>query len=136
MFQGTVPSSAKQPSRKPMWRGVKSAYLIIAMCLFPRATGEIGLCSRCQTEGCSMLDARQENHGHETSKLLLGLTGLFVVIGCLSSFQIHARTVFDNLEIRYTGKIKKPCPRWLRTVFRSSLDAWNSLTTLGSRHCI
>ncbi|KAL9395182.1 hypothetical protein Peur_014467 [Populus x canadensis] len=74
-----------------------------------------------------MLDARQEYHGHETSKLLLGLTSLFVVISCLSSFQINAMPVFDNLEIRYTGKIKKPCPRWLRAVFRSSLDAWHSL---------
>ncbi|RVX16022.1 hypothetical protein CK203_005642 [Vitis vinifera] len=30
-----MPSSAKHPSRKPMWSGVKFAYLIIAMSLFP-----------------------------------------------------------------------------------------------------
>jgi hypothetical protein len=34
-----MPSSLKRPSRVPMWRGVKYAYLIIAMCLFPIAIG-------------------------------------------------------------------------------------------------
>lgn len=34
-----MPSNVKQPSRLPMWRGVKFAYLIIAMCLFPLAIG-------------------------------------------------------------------------------------------------
>ena len=32
-----MPSSIKHPSRLPMWKGVKFAYLIIAMCLFPLA---------------------------------------------------------------------------------------------------
>ena len=32
-------SSAKHPSRVPMWKGVKYAYVIIAMCLFPIAIG-------------------------------------------------------------------------------------------------
>lgn len=39
LLQGTMPSTAKKPSRIPMWRGVKFAYLIIAMCLFPLAIG-------------------------------------------------------------------------------------------------
>ncbi|XP_065620401.1 lysine histidine transporter-like 8 [Quercus suber] len=36
-IQTTMPSSAKNPSQVPMWKGVKSAYLLIAMCLFPLA---------------------------------------------------------------------------------------------------
>ena len=32
-----MPSSEKNPSLVPMWKGVKSAYLPIAMCLFPLA---------------------------------------------------------------------------------------------------
>lgn len=39
LLQGTMPSSIKRPSRLPMWKGVKFAYLIIAMCLFPLAIG-------------------------------------------------------------------------------------------------
>lgn len=38
-LQGTMPSSTKSPSRLPMWKGVKFAYLIIAMCLYPLAIG-------------------------------------------------------------------------------------------------
>ena len=38
-IQGTMPSSAKHPARKPMWRGVKFAYFVIALCLFPLAVG-------------------------------------------------------------------------------------------------
>ena len=34
-----MPSSVKHPSRVPMWKGVKYAYVIIAMCLFPIAIG-------------------------------------------------------------------------------------------------
>jgi len=34
-----MPTSTKQPSRIPMWRGVKFSYLIIGLCLFPLAMG-------------------------------------------------------------------------------------------------
>lgn len=35
-----MPSSEKQPSRVPMWKGVKVVYLLIAIvCLFPLAVG-------------------------------------------------------------------------------------------------
>lgn len=34
-----MPSSEKNPSHVPMWKGVKVAYAIIGMCLFPLAIG-------------------------------------------------------------------------------------------------
>jgi nitrate reductase NapE component len=34
-----MPSSEKHPSRVPMWKGVKLAYLLIAICLFPLSIG-------------------------------------------------------------------------------------------------
>lgn len=37
LLQGTMPSSTKNPSSIPMWRGVKVAYTIIATSLFPLA---------------------------------------------------------------------------------------------------
>lgn len=37
--QGTMPSSLKHPSHIPMWRGVRVAYVIIALCLYPIAIG-------------------------------------------------------------------------------------------------
>lgn len=36
-FQATMPSDEKHPSRVPMWKGVKIAYTLVAMCLFPLA---------------------------------------------------------------------------------------------------
>ncbi|KDP36841.1 hypothetical protein JCGZ_08132 [Jatropha curcas] len=117
-IQGTMPSSAKQPSRLPMWRGVKFAYLIIAMCLFPLAVGGYWAYGDLIPRNGGMLGALYKYHGHDTSKMLLGITSVLVVVNCLSSFQIYAMPVFDNLEFRYTSKMNKPCPRWLRSGFR------------------
>ncbi|KAG6518323.1 hypothetical protein ZIOFF_021727 [Zingiber officinale] len=38
-FQTIMASIFKHPAHVPMWRGAKVAYLLIAMCLFPIATG-------------------------------------------------------------------------------------------------
>lgn len=65
-----------------------------------------------------MLSAFHKYHQHDTSKLILASTSLFVVINSLSSFQIYAMPVFDNLESRYTSKKNRPCPRWLRMTLR------------------
>lgn len=34
-----MPSSEKDPSSVPMWRGVKVAYLVVALCLYPLGIG-------------------------------------------------------------------------------------------------
>ena len=65
-----------------------------------------------------MLSALHNYHAHDTSKFIIALTSLLVVINSLSSFQIYAMPVFDNLESRYTIKKNRPCPRWLRIALR------------------
>ncbi|CAK9178349.1 unnamed protein product [Ilex paraguariensis] len=117
-IQGTMPSSLKHPSRVPMWRGVKFSYLIIALCLFPLAIGGYWAYGSFIPTNGGMLSALHKYHGHDTAKFILGLTSLFVVINCLTSFQIYAMPVFDNLEFRYTSNMNRPCPWWLRTGFR------------------
>ncbi|XP_065880390.1 lysine histidine transporter-like 8 [Euphorbia lathyris] len=118
-IQGTMPSSAKQPSRIPMWKGVKFAYLIIGMCLFPLAiAGYWAYGNLIPEKGSGMLNALYKYHEHDTSKVLLGITSILVIINCLTSFQIYAMPVFDNLELRYTSKMNKPCPQWLRSGIR------------------
>ncbi|KAH7523433.1 hypothetical protein FEM48_Zijuj06G0010400 [Ziziphus jujuba var. spinosa] len=116
-IQGTMPSSTKRPSRLPMWRGVKFAYVIIALCLFPLAIGGYWAYGNLIPNG-GMLTALYKYHGQDTSNLIVGLASMLVVINSLSSFQIYAMPVFDNLEFRYTSSMHKPCPRWLRTGFR------------------
>ncbi|XP_021732277.1 uncharacterized protein LOC110699091 [Chenopodium quinoa] len=66
-----------------------------------------------------LIKVMYEYHGHDTSKFLLCLTSLLIVIHCLSSFQIYAMPVFDNLEFRFTSSKKKSCPRWLRSGIRA-----------------
>lgn len=65
-----------------------------------------------------MLSALYKYHEHDTSKVILGLTSLLVVVNSLTSFQIYAMPVFDNLEFRYTSNANGRCPWWLRTGFR------------------
>ncbi|KAE8712691.1 Lysine histidine transporter-like 8 [Hibiscus syriacus] len=117
-IQGTMPSSGKQPSRLPMWRGVKFANMIVAACLFPLAIGAYWVYGNLMPENGGMLSALYRYHGLDTSKLLLGLVGLLIVINSLSSFQIYAMPVFDNLEFKYTSKSGRRCPWWVRTGIR------------------
>lgn len=114
-IQGTMPTSKNQPSRIAMWRGVMFAYAIIALCLFPVAIGGYWAYGNLiiPTNG-GLLKVLYKYHGHDTSKFLLCLTSLLIVIHCLSSFQIYAMPVFDNLESRFTSK-KNP---WLRSGIR------------------
>ncbi|XP_027356995.1 lysine histidine transporter-like 8 [Abrus precatorius] len=117
-IQGTMPSDAKQPSRLAMWRGVVSAYLVIALCLFPLAIGGYWAYGISIPTNGGMLSALNKYHELDTSKSIIALTSLLVVINSLSSFQIYAMPVFDNLESKYTSKMNRPCPRWLRVTFR------------------
>lgn len=61
-----------------------------------------------------LLTALYKYHGQSTSRVILGLTSALVIINCLTSFQIYAMPVFDNLELRYVTKANGPCPWWVR----------------------
>ncbi|KAF8377742.1 hypothetical protein HHK36_031127 [Tetracentron sinense] len=120
-IQGTMPTSTKHPSRVPMWRGVKFAYFLIAMCLFPLAAAgywTYGTLIPANANG-GLFNVLLDYHGQDTSRFLLGLISLLVVINCLSSFQIYAMPVFDNLEFIYISTKNRPCPWWLRSAFRA-----------------
>ncbi|KAK7283444.1 hypothetical protein RIF29_12962 [Crotalaria pallida] len=117
-IQGTIRSDAKQSSRLAMWRGVMFAYVVIALCLFPLAIGGYWAYGNLIPSNGGMLSALHKYHKHDTSKFIIGLTSLLVVINSLSSFQIYAMPVFDNLESRYTSTKNRPCPRWLRIALR------------------
>ncbi|KAK6939046.1 Amino acid transporter, transmembrane domain [Dillenia turbinata] len=118
-IQATMPSSEKNPSYKPMWRGVKVAYFIIAMCLFPLAIGGYWAYGQKIPENGGMLTAIYQYHGQDTSQAVLGLASSFVIINAVSSFQIYGMPMFDNMESQYTRRKKQPCPWWLRSLFRT-----------------
>ncbi|XXG59937.1 hypothetical protein AAC387_Pa04g1935 [Persea americana] len=116
-IQATMPSTLKHPSSVPMWKGIKSAYLLIGICLFSIATGGFWAYGNLIPAN-GVLAALFKYHKSDISRGVLGLTSLFVVINCLSSYQIYAMPVFDRLESGYTRKTNRPCPRWLRSGFR------------------
>lgn len=116
-IQATMPSSEKHPSRVPMWRGVKFAYAIIAICLFPLAICGYWAYGQMIPEG-GMLTALIAFHGKDVSRFVLALTCVFVIVSAITSFQIYAMPMLDDMESRYTMIVKKPCSWWLRAIMR------------------
>lgn len=117
-IQGTLPSSSKHPSYKRMWNGVLVSYILIAMCQFPLAIAGFWAYGNQIPFNEGLLNTFSRIHGPNTSKLMMGLIYALVIVTCLCTFQIYAMPVFDNLEIRYTTKMKQRCPRWVRTALR------------------
>ncbi|XP_052194875.1 lysine histidine transporter-like 8 [Diospyros lotus] len=118
-IQATMPSSEKHPSRVPMWKGVKVAYLIIAMCLFPLAIGGYWAYGHLIPANGGMLTALYQFRAKDMSRFLLGMTSFFVIINALSSFQIYAMQMFDDMESKVTTRLKKPCTWWQRVILRA-----------------
>ncbi|KAJ4962259.1 hypothetical protein NE237_022198 [Protea cynaroides] len=118
-IQATMPSTPTHSAKVPMWKGVKFAYLLIAVCFYPLAIGGYWAYGNLVPQKYGMLSALFKYHGNKSSRVVLGLTSMLVVINCLSSFQIYAMPVFDNLEFAYISRKNKPCPRWLRRGFRA-----------------
>ncbi|KAI4327808.1 hypothetical protein L6164_020226 [Bauhinia variegata] len=117
-IQATMPSSEKHPSHVPMWKGVKVSYSIIAACLFPLAIGGYWAYGHSIPSDGGMLTALYQFHSQDVSRFILGITSLFVVINGVCSFQIYGMPIFDDMESQYTRRMKKPCPWWLRGIFR------------------
>ncbi|TYI95277.1 hypothetical protein E1A91_D02G268100v1 [Gossypium mustelinum] len=118
-IQATMPSDEKHPSSVPMWKGVKIAYTLVAMCLFPLAIGGYWAYGQRIPENGGMLTALFVFHGKDTSQFILGLTSLFVIINALSSFQIYGMPTFDDMESVYVKKKKKALPWWFRAILRA-----------------
>eukprot|EP00257_Ricinus_communis_P027355 XP_025014769.1 lysine histidine transporter-like 8 isoform X1 [Ricinus communis] len=117
-IQGTLPSSSKHPSYKPMWRAVLISYILIAMCLFPLViVGFWAYGNKLPKKIGSMSMFLQFYSQNALKSIKITLHSL-VLANCLSSFQIYAVPVFDNLELRYTSIKNKRCSRRIRTALR------------------
>ncbi|GLT96860.1 hypothetical protein SLE2022_144540 [Rubroshorea leprosula] len=113
-IEGTLPSTPRQPAFELMWRGVTISYIIIAMCLFPLAIAGFWAYGNGVPTTLGTLNAFLQRHEEDTSKYVIGLICLLLVISCLCSYQIYAMPVFDNLELIYISKKNKPCSRLIR----------------------
>ncbi|KAM7257215.1 hypothetical protein ACFE04_012956 [Oxalis oulophora] len=117
-IQGTLPSSSKHPSKKPMWRGVIVSYIIVPMCLLPPAIVGFWAYGNKVHQNGGMLKAFWEFHKRETSNLVMAALYTILIINYLSSYQIYAMPAFDTLETIYVLRKKKRCSRCVRAGIR------------------
>lgn len=118
-IQATMPSSEKHPSSIPMWRGVKVAYSLVALCLFPLAIGGYWAYGDKIPPNGGMLAALLGFHSRDVARSVLALISLFVIINAICSFQLYGMPMFDDMESHYTQRFKKPAPWWLRVIIRA-----------------
>ncbi|XP_059309816.1 lysine histidine transporter 2-like [Lycium ferocissimum] len=114
-IQATMPSTPEKPCKKPMWKGVIVAYIIVAICYFPVAF--LGYASFGRTVESNILISL------EKPAWLIIMANAFVVIHVIGSYQIFAMGVFDMAE-SYLVKVKKytPCTM-LRIIVRTTYVA-------------
>ncbi|KAL6658814.1 hypothetical protein ACP70R_002854 [Stipagrostis hirtigluma subsp. patula] len=89
-IQATIPSSPEKPCKKPMWKGVVVAYIVVAMCYFPVAI--IGYWAFGNTVKDNILITLDK------PKWLIALANMMVVVHVIGSYQVYAMPVFDMIE--------------------------------------
>lgn len=80
-IQATIPSTPETPSKKPMWRGVIVAYIVVALCYFP--VSMIGYKIFGNTVEDNILISL------EHPPMLIAIANLFVVIHVIGSYHVY-----------------------------------------------
>lgn len=80
-IQATIPSTPEKPSKKPMWKGVIAAYVVVALCYFPVAF--IGYWVFGNKVEDNVLISLQK------PRWLVAVANMFVVIHVIGSYQVH-----------------------------------------------
>ncbi|KAF9604401.1 hypothetical protein IFM89_006410 [Coptis chinensis] len=89
-IQAQIPSTHEKPSKKPMWKGVVVAYIIVALCYFPVAL--IGYWIFGNSVADNILISL------EKPSWLIAIANFFVFIHVIGGYQVYAMPVFDMLE--------------------------------------
>ncbi|KAI4365974.1 hypothetical protein MLD38_021906 [Melastoma candidum] len=111
-IQATIPSTPEMPSKKPMWKGVMVAYIVVALCYFPVAfMGYLVFGNSVQDNILISL---------EKPRWLIAMANLFVVVHVIGSYQVYAIPVFDMMESFLVKKCKFQPSRKLRFIARTS----------------
>ncbi|KAG5609009.1 hypothetical protein H5410_020290 [Solanum commersonii] len=110
-IQATMPSTPEKPCKKPMWKGVIGAYIIVAICYFPVAF--IGYATFGNTVEDNILISL------EKPAWLIIMANAFVVIHVIGSYQIFAMGVFDMVESYFVKELKFAPSTMLRATVRT-----------------
>lgn len=110
-IQASIPSTPEKPSKKPMWKGVVIAYLLVAFCYFPVAmVGYWAFGNQVEDNVLMSL---------EKPRWLIAAANLFVVVHVIGSYQVYAMPVFDMLESFLVKKLHFKPTRILRFLTRT-----------------
>jgi amino acid permease len=110
-IQATIPSTPEKPSKKPMWKGVVVAYIIVAMCYLP--VSFVGYWAFGNAVDDDILITLNK------PKWLIATANMMVVIHVIGSYQVYAMPVFDMMETVLVKKLRfRPGVR-LRLVSRT-----------------
>ncbi|TVU43562.1 hypothetical protein EJB05_10041 [Eragrostis curvula] len=110
-IQATIPSTPEKPSKKPMWKGVIVAYIVVALCYFPVSL--VGYWAFGNSVEDNILISLNK------PKWLIALANMMVVIHVIGSYQIYAMPVFDMMETVLVKKLRFPPGIMLRLIARS-----------------
>ncbi|XP_062010298.1 lysine histidine transporter 1-like [Rosa rugosa] len=110
-IQATLPSTPETPSKKPMWRGVVIAYIVVALCYFPVAL--IGYYTFGNKVEDNILISL------EKPEWLIIMANMFVVVHVIGSYQLYAMPVFDMIETVLVKKLKFRPTTTLRFISRN-----------------
>ncbi|KAJ4961051.1 hypothetical protein NE237_020961 [Protea cynaroides] len=119
-IQATIPSTPEKPSKRPMWRGVVMAYIVVAICYFPVAIIGYWIFGNAIEDNILI--------SLEKPIWLIAMANIFVVIHVIGSYQIYAMPVFDMIESLLVKKFHcAPCFR-LRFFARTTYVAFTMFT--------
>ncbi|XP_066352013.1 lysine histidine transporter 1-like [Miscanthus floridulus] len=110
-IQATIPSTPDKPSKKPMWKGVVVAYIIVAVCYFPAAL--VGYWAFGNGVDENILVTLRK------PKWLIALANMMVVVHLIGSYQVYAMPVFDMIETVLVRKFGFRPRLMLRLIARS-----------------
>ncbi|KAG6474374.1 hypothetical protein ZIOFF_068309 [Zingiber officinale] len=115
-IQATIPSTPEKPSKKPMWKGVIVAYIVVALCYFPVAF--VGYWAFGNGVEDNILVSLSRPHW------LIAMANMMVVVHVIGSYQIYAMPVFDMMETVLVKRLRFPPGLTLRLITRSAYVAF------------
>ncbi|KAG5557087.1 hypothetical protein RHGRI_007371 [Rhododendron griersonianum] len=114
-IQATIPSTPENPSKKPMWKGVVVAYIIVALCYFPVSMVGYWIFGNSVDDNVLL--------SLEKPAWLVATANMFVVFHVIGSYQVFAQPVFDMIQAFLVLKMNFKPTGLLRFVARISYVA-------------
>ncbi|KAK4570766.1 hypothetical protein RGQ29_029566 [Quercus rubra] len=114
-IQATIPSTQKNTSKKPMWKGCVVAYIIVALCYL--AVSISGFWAFGNVVEDDILISLEQ------PRWLIAIANFMVFLHVIGSYQVFAMPVFDMLESCLVQKLHFTPGRALRLAGRSTYVA-------------